>query len=259
MTHCYRTIYKQTLSLLEESKELAQKLLAGEQENEKRGAGDAKRIQSLQTQLDELDGRIARTKAEMEKAALKVQEMTLLNPADYALDRLICSFDPAKLDAAALYDAAVAYAQGVSAGLYAVDAEGIALTVKEEVINLELAYQEVQSALGRRQRAQEAADEALKAYAKSSVDRFALYQAQIARNEAAIALYEALAEFAGQVNALNALSGGWLSKEAAWLDDVLPAIYQNEVGKGRAQAEAKEQEQIQKEQEAKEQLEEGKP
>lgn len=252
-------IYKQTLSLLEESKELAQKLLAGEQENEKRGAGDAKRIQSLQTQLDEMDGRIARTKAEMEKAALKVQEMTLLNPADYALDRLICSFDPAKLDAAALYDAAVAYAQGVSAGLYAVDAEGIALTVKEEVINLELVYQEVQSALGRRQRAQEAADEALKAYAKSSVDRFALYQAQIARNEAAIALYEALAEFAGQVNALNALSGGWLSKEAAWLDDVLPAIYQNEVGKGRAQAEAKEQEQIQKEQEAKEQLEEGKP
>jgi hypothetical protein len=252
-------INKQTLSILEESRTLLQQLLAEEQENAKRGAGNEKQAQALQTQLENIENRIATAKADMEKAALKVQELTLLNPADYALEKLICSFDPSKLDANKLYTAAVEYAQNVAAGLYEVDADKLAVTVKAEIINLELAYQTLQSVLNGRQRAQERADEALKSYARSTIDRYELYQIQIARNDATIALYDALAGFTRQANVLNGLSGGWISTEYQWLDDALPAIYQNEINKGQAEAEAREEEQRRKEQEAREQLEEGRP
>lgn len=251
---------KQTQAVLEESKLLLQQLLTEEQDSEKRGMGNAGRAAALQTEMDELGKRIAQCKANMEKAALKVQEMTLLNPADYALERLICSFDPGELDAGELYRAAVGHAEGAAAGLYPVDADALAVSVKAEVINLELAYQNVQSALEGRQRTQETADAALEAYARSTADRYELYHAQIARNDAAIALYSALAGFSRQANVLNGLSGGWLSQEQAWLDDVLPAIYQGEIARGQEEAQAQEEEQMQKEDEAREQLDqEGQP
>lgn len=236
-----------------------QQLIAEEQDAQKRGAGNEARLESLQSQMDAVDQRMAKAKADMEKAALTVQDMTLLDPADYGLEKLICSFDPAKLDAGKLYDAAITYAQNVAAGLYEVDADKLSVNVKAEVINLELAYQTLQSALNARQRASEAADKALKSYSKSAIDRYELYQAKITEKEATIALYEALADFSRQANVLNGLSGGWISEKADWLKDVLPAIYQHEVNKGQAAAKAKEQEQIEKEQQAKEQLTEGNP
>ncbi len=245
---------KQTQTALEGSKLLLQQLITEEQGSEKRGAGNAARAAALQTELDGLGARIALCKANMEKAALKVQDRTLLNPADYALEKLICSFDPGELDAGGLYRAAVAHAEGIAAGRYTVNADELAVSVKAEVINLELSYQTVQSALNSRQRTQETADAALQGYARCTADRYELYHAQIARDDATAALYAALAGFSRQVNVVNGLSGGWLSEKQAWLDDVLPAIYQGEIARGQEEAGVKEEEQIQREEEAREQL-----
>lgn len=239
---------------LAESEPLLQQLLAEEQARLDKGAGDQEKADTLQGELDALDGRIAQARANQEQAALVAQNMTKLDPADYALEKLICNFDPSGLDAGALCQAAADYARAVAAGRYAVDADGLNVSVKTALINLEMAYQSVQSALAAEQRAAAAVEQDIDAYAKGSVEKYELYHAQCAQNDAAAALYSALADFSRQANGLNDLSGGWFSQNQGWLGDTLPAVYQGEITRGQAAAQAAEDQQADKEAAAREQL-----
>lgn len=240
---------------LAESRPLLQQLLTEEQDRLSRGTGDEKRADALQSELDELDQRIAQCGANQEKAALVAQNQTKLDPADYGLSSLVCSFDPAGLDAGALYQAALSYEEGVAAGRYPVDADGLSVSVKAAFINLEMAYQSLQTALAANERAAASAETGMQDYAKGAVDKDTFYHARCAQNDAMAALYSALAEYSRQVNGLNDLSGGWISRNQGWLEDTLPALYQGEITRGQAAAQALQKERGEQEEAARAQLE----
>ncbi len=246
--------YTQIQAALEESKSLLQQLLAEEETLLARGSGGQDTADDLQAELDDIDLRLTQCKANLKQAELTVEELTLLDPANYDLSALLCIFDPGDLNVSKLCQAAVNYATEVAAGRYEVDAASLTTQCKTAILNLQVYYSDIQCAYSAWDQAEETVAALTQAYARGTAEKDSLYHAICEENEAAISVYTALATFADQVNALNTLCGGWLSEQLGWLSDVYPAIFQGEITRGQEEAEALAAEQEAAEQAAAEQL-----
>lgn len=214
-----------TEETFKESEKLLSQMQTAAQAKLQRGTGSQEDAQALQDELDALDRKLSRCKADAEKAKLAVQNLTGQSGEDVPLDGLLCSFDPAKLDAAALCDAVTAYAAATAADPNA-SAQDLTVQAKTALINLEVAWEDVQAARSAGEKAEKNVEEQSQAFAKGSVEESALDRAQVEQNEAVAQLYTALTEFTRQTSALNGLSGGWLAKQCGWLADSFTAIYQ---------------------------------
>ena len=96
------------------------------------------------------------------------------------------------------------------------------------------------------EQARTALDEATAAYAKGTVTKAELYEAQCALNQAAADLLLATGAFTHQANALNTLFGRLLAQEQDWMADTFQVLFQGEIRRGEeaaADLEAQQQEQ----------------
>ena len=218
-------VYGQMAASLEASQPLLQQQLAETQTKLQRGDGTQEAVDAAQSALDELDGRLAQYRTAQEQAGLTIEELSKLSPDDYDLSPVLLTFDPVTLDASALYDAALAYAQETGGQ----DADALSRQVKSAVLELGLSYESVRSARTAAENAAAQVETVTQAYAKGTADKAALYDAQCARDEAAAALYQAAGTFAHQANGLNTLSGGWLAEEYDWMADTFAALFQSEL------------------------------
>ncbi|MCD8389925.1 MAG: hypothetical protein LUC21_07200 [Oscillospiraceae bacterium] len=250
--------YTQIQSTLDESKPLLQQLLSEEITQVARGTGSQTTVDSLQAEINDITLRQSQCKANLNQAALTIQELTMLEPTDYDLSGLLYFFDSTELDVTALCQAAVDYAAAVAAGRYDVDDTLIINQCKMAVINLEVSCNNVESAHSNLELAIENVTAMTQDYARGTADKYSLYHTQCAQNEAIADLYTALCAFMKQVSSLNTLSGGWLTEEFGWLEDVYPAIFQSEIARGEEEAAIIQAEREQREQSAEEQLTENK-
>ena len=234
-------VYGQMGAALGLSQPLLQQNLAEAQTRLARGSGSQDDVDSAQAALDALDRRLAQLETAQEQARLTIQELCRLSPDDYNLAPVLLTFDPVELDAAALYEAARTYAVAVAAGRYEVDTAALEREVRSAVLDLGMAYESIRAV--REELAQAAADvETLsQAYARGTADRAAVYEAQCAYNELAAELYQETGAFTRQANALNALSGGWLAEKYGWLADAFAALFQGDIVRGQAAAQAEEE------------------
>lgn len=216
-----------TEETFKESEKLLLQMQTVAQAKLQRGTGSQEDAQALQDELDALDRKLSRCKADAEKAKLAVQDLTGQSGEDVPLDGLLCSFDPAKLDSAALCDAVTAYAAAAAADPNA-STQDLIVQAKTALINLEVAWEDVQAARSAGEKTEKNVEEQSQAYAKGSVEESALQRAEVEQNEAVAQLYTALTEFTRQTGALNGLSGGWLAKQCGWLADSFTAIYQTQ-------------------------------
>ena len=242
-------VYGQMAAALEAGQPLLQQELADAQARLQRGEGTQEEVDAAQAELDSLDGRLAQYRTAREQAGLTAEELTTLDAGDYDLSAMLLFFDPLELDADALYDAALTYAQAV-AGQGDVDGEALRREVKSAVLELGLSYESVRSARTAAEAAAAQVETATQAYAKGTVTRSQLYDAQLARDEAAAALYQALGTFAHQANGLNTLTGGWLSGEYDWMADTFAALFQGEILRAEAAAAQAEADRTQREEAA---------
>ena len=242
-------VYGQMAAALEAGQPLLQQELADAQARLQRGEGTQEEVDAAQAELDSLDGRLAQYRTAREQASLTAEELTTLDAGDYDLSAMLLFFDPLELDADALYDAALTYAQAV-AGQGDVDGEALRREVKSAVLELGLSYESVRSARTAAEAAAAQVETATQAYAKGTVTRSQLYDAQLARDEAAAALYQALGTFAHQANGLNTLTGGWLSGEYDWMADTFAALFQGEILRAEAAAAQAEADRTQREEAA---------
>lgn len=217
-----------TEETFKESEKLLLQMQTAVQAELQRGIGSQEDVQALQNELDALDRKLSRCKADAEKAKLAVQKLTGQSGEDVPLDGLLCSFDPAQLDAAALCAAVTAYAAATAADPNAVSTQNLTVQAKTALINLEVAWEDVQAARSAGEKAEKNVEEQSQAYAKGSVEESVLDRAKVDQNETVVDIYAALTEFTRQVSALNGLSGGWLSKQCGWLADSFKAIYQTQ-------------------------------
>lgn len=239
-------VYGQMAASLEASQPLLQQQLAEAQTGLQRGDGTQEAVDAAQSALDELDGRLAQYRTAQEQAALTIEELSKLSPDDYDLSPVLLTFDPVTLDASALYDAALAYAQETGGQ----DADALSRQVKSAVLELGLSYESVRSARTAAENAAAQVETVTQAYAKGTADKAALYNAQCARDEAAVALYQAAGTFAHQANGLNTLSGGWLAEEYDWMADTFAALFQSELLREEEAAQEAEADRAQREEEA---------
>jgi len=217
-----------TEETFKESEKLLLQMQTAVQAELQRGIGSQEDVQALQNELDALDRKLSRCKADAEKAKLAVQKLTGQSGEDVPLDGLLCSFDPAQLDAAALCAAVTAYAAATAADPNAVSTQNLTVQAKTALINLVVAWEDVQAARSAGEKAEKNVEEQSQAYAKGSVEESVLDRAKVDQNETVVDIYAALTEFTRQVSALNGLSGGWLSKQCGWLADSFKAIYQTQ-------------------------------
>ena len=250
-------VYGQMIAALEAGAPLLEQNLAQAQTQLARGSGTQAAVDSAQDALDSLDRRLAQYTTAREQALLTVQALCALDPDDYNLAPVLLRFDPVELDAAALYEAARTYAVAVAAGRYEVDTDALRRQVTSAVLDLGMAYESLCSAQAEAERAAAQVEEQSQAYARGSGDRAALYAAQCAQNEAVAALYQAAGVFTRQANALNTLSGGWIAGEYHWMADSFAALFQSEILRGQAAAQAEAEERAQREEAAAQAAQEG--
>lgn len=245
---CY--VYGEMAASLEASQPLLQQALAEAQAQLQRGEGSQEAVDEAQAALDDLDGRLAQYRTAQEQAALTVQELSTLEAGDYDLSAVLLFFDPLALDADALYDAALTYAEAVAAGQSEVDSAALKREVKSAALELGLSYESVCSARTAAETAAAQVETVSLAYAKGTASKSDLYAAQCARDEAAATLYQSLGTFAHQANALNTLTGGWLSDEYDWMADTFAVLFQSEILHAEEAARQAEADRTQREEEA---------
>ena len=245
-------VYGEMGTVLEGNRALLEQRLEEEQILLSRGTGSQTTVDSLTEQLEELDRQLSQYKASAEQGKLTANSLSKLDPSTYNIEAVLLTFDPSKLDAGALYEAARSYAVAVAAGRYEVDTQQLELEVKSALINLNLAYENIRTAQKSVEQATASVETQTAAYAKGTVDKAALYSAQCALNEVGATLLQAVGDFTHQANALNTLSGGWLAQEQDWMADTFEALFQGEIRKGEEAAAALEEERKKQEEAAQE-------
>ena len=165
------------------------------------------------------------------------------DPSLYALNELSVLFNPMTLDTDDLALVATAYAQalagesGTQTGTgdaasgdetgaeSSVDGEAIRLSLQTSLADLAAAYNEVQSAITAYEQAADAASSAAGAYSMGTGTKADWYDALSARTDSQVSIYAALRAFTSQVNALNSMTGGWVSRTQGWMTDALLPLY----------------------------------
>lgn len=226
-------IWDETAALLREDRSLLEQSLREMQTALSRGEGAEEDEKRLSDRLASLDRRLAQCAAERERASLMMEKLAGSASEDAALQAALVCFDPAELDAQALYDAAAQYA---SASGTSVDSAELKLEIKTAVIDLGLLYETVCAARTELETAAQTAQTAAADYARGAAESSALREAQIARNDAAAALLTALGDFTDRAAAVNTLSGGWLAQERDWLAEPFRTVFQKELDRAQAAA-----------------------
>ena len=228
---------------LEENLTRVQELLADARNAQASGTGSADTVAELESQQTTINSQINTCITEMSKASMEATAAGAADPAQYALSELTVLFSPMTLSVDDLALVATAYAQSLAGGQDtapggttgetaaepAVDGEAITLSVQTALADLTAAYSDVQSATTAYNQAASAATSAAGSYAMGTGTKANWYNALNTREDSQASLYAALGEFTRQVNALNELTGGWVSRTQGWLTDVLVPLYNSSV------------------------------
>ncbi len=213
----------QRLDALESRQERTQILLDEASEAARTGKGSADAVSALEQAQLQTAGDIEQCKLELGKVELALGDV---DPADYALDALTASFDPAEAETGDLALITAAYAQATGRDC---DAGALEETLQNALVELDQAHARVQNGMEHYQSAMGAAKRAAGAYAMGSGSKAAWYEALSTQEEARAALCEALAEFTRQANELNWTTGGWVSRSFGWCEAVFTPLFEADI------------------------------
>lgn len=190
------------------------------------GLGSEETVSELQGQVETLKGNIQTCTAEMSKATMTAESAGVSNVAQYALPELAAVINPVGWDVSELGLVAVAYAQATAADSSTVDTAAVTLSVKTSLVDLTTAYSAVQEAKTACEAAAQTASAQAGAFSMGTAAKADWYTALSAQADSQAALYASAAAYTRQLNALNALTGGWVSRTQGWMTDALAPLYQ---------------------------------
>lgn len=211
---------------IERNLERTQEMLAEAQTALASGLGSEDTVPSLQSQVNSMQSMIQTCKAEMSKATMIAENAGVTNLSQYALSELAAVINPVSWDVSELGLVAVAYAQATAADSSMVDTNAVTLSVKTALVDLTTGYSGVQEAETAYKTASSAASAQAGAFSMGTATKTDWYTALSAQSDSQAALYAAVADYTRQLNAFNALTGGWVSRTQGWLTDSLAPLYQ---------------------------------
>ena len=185
------------------------------------GGGSTK---DLEQQKVTLEGQIASCQNQRARAQVSAKQAVGIDPAQYAAGNLLIRFDPASLDVSGLVPTAAAFAQ--ASGRNA-DPAALELQIKTLLVEMKDSYSRIQSSADTYRLAAEQTQSTVSGYAMGETDKSAWFAALSGEVNAKLEVYTATAEFTKQANALNALTGGWVSRTCNWYGQEMGSIYEN--------------------------------
>ena len=191
----------ETREAAEERLALKQSLLDAAQLSFSMGNGSQEEVDSLSGEVSRLELAANQAAVAMERIQMEAGSALTGSLRDYDVSAALFIQDPATLPVEELL---------------AVTWNGD--SIRLALMDLELAWQEMQQAQTDYASARESAAAAEQDYAMGKTDAAARYDALCAQSEAAVALQEAICEYALQMINLNDLAGGLLAQEYGWLD-----------------------------------------
>ena len=206
---------------LEENLARAQELLAEAQRAQAMADADDAAVAALEDEIAGLESAVQSCQAQRALAQLQGQAAGIEDISVYAVDQVLLCFDPSVEDSSQFALAATAFAQATGGDVSAAKLAGMT-----SVVNLTEDYSQVQTALGRYEAAQAAAQSAAGAYATGTLDKAGWYDALSAQADARSTLCGALAAFGREANTLNMPTGGWVTENYAWYPDQLDPLFQ---------------------------------
>ena len=178
--------------------------------------GNADAVAVLEAEKRALENRIDACQISRKQGELEAQQIVTGTPGDYDLSQVLLLFDPAELDLGELTLTAVAWQ---SANGQQADGSGTEFDIKTSLLALADAWNNYNSVRGSFEAAARTAQDAAGDFAMGKADKSAWYTALSEREELQLSLYEALASFTKQANALNRKTGGWLSRQYGWYEE----------------------------------------
>lgn len=234
MTNYYT--YGKMAEVLQESRTLLAESLQEEEDRIKKEQGSQEAADALSERIASLDRRLTQYTAARERAGLIIEKVTGQKADGKELQGVLVLFSPADMDVSAACTAARNYALSLAVGQNTADTASAETDVKTAAIDLGVLYEEVSGGLESLKKKSEAAEKAAAAYARGTIEKKTLYDAQSDQNEAVAALTMSMGNFTKQANLLNALTGGWVAKQYGWLKDPSAELFQREISKAATAA-----------------------
>ncbi|MBR4544738.1 MAG: TolC family protein [Oscillibacter sp.] len=186
------------------------------------GTGDENSVAALRDKKAALSDAVELCKAEKKKAELRTPAGVDMSSLD--VPSMSVFFNPGEADVSRVALTAAAYAQTTGKD----EAEAEAQT-KTALVDLQAAYNGAQAALQQYEEAAKNAQAAAQDYSIGTGSKAAWSDALSAQSDAKSAVTSALSTFSRQANALNALTGGWVSRTYDWNADAFEPLFEAEV------------------------------
>ncbi len=191
-----------------------------------KGTGSTEAVEALEQQRLELTSRMESSMTAGKRMELQAESSGVTDLSGFSLGNMLVDFDPADLNLSELTLVSVAYAQAKDSET---DTAEVETAVKAGLLDLTDAYSTVKLALAHYQAAAENTQRAAGAYSTGASTKAAWYEAMNAQSLARIEMCSALSDFSRAANALNLLTGGWVSRSFNWHNDVFGPLFEAEL------------------------------
>ena len=170
------------------------------------GKGDKKRVDALTNEVEALNQQISKCVVGMEKARMTALDKTggFLELVD--LTRAIFIADPAGFDVVTLREAALGTTDLLSINL--------------ELMDIELAYQDLMSAIDSYKKSREEINRVYDSFETGKATRYDVDAAVIKSLEARSSLYIELTEYSKRMVRLNEMTGNWLALRYGFMKEI---------------------------------------
>ena len=185
--------------------------------------GSSGNTKALEQQKVTLEGQITSRKNQRAQAQVEAKQAAGIDPAKFAAGSLLTRFDPSSLNVSSLVPTAAAYAQATGKEA---DPAALELEIKTLLVEMKDSYDRIQSSADAYKLAAEQSQSAATSFAMGQTDKAAWFSALSGEVDAKLTLFTATAEFTKQANSLNALTGGWVSRNCGWFSQEMGSIYE---------------------------------
>lgn len=228
--------YSQAITSLDAERPLRVKALEEQMGLRDKGLGSDDAVSELQDKLDTLDYQLYQYNIMLEQANITVEALTGTSVEGMDLSDVLLAVNMSSVDVDRLYADALQYAKDLAAERYEVDPADVLVDVKVKLLDLTVAYDNIEQGRSTLANDQETLEKITKSYSRGQAEKADVYAAQCTVNDTVASLFQTMASYTRTFNDLNNMSGGWLAREYGWYPKPFAPLKEASIVKAQEEA-----------------------
>ena len=229
--------YNQAIKSLNAARPLRVSMLEEQKAQRDKGLSTDEAVDELQDSLDTIDHQLYQYNIMLKKADITVVKLTGRSIEGLDLSDVLLAVNTSLINVDRLYAYALQYAKDLAADDDDVDADQLLVDVKVKLLDLTIAYDNVDQGLSALEKNKRSLERITESYSRGEVEKAELYTAQCAVSDSVASLYQTIAAYTRTFNELNDMSGGWMAREFNWFPGPFASLKQASIDKAREEAE----------------------